>query len=191
MMAPPPAMLESALRIGNFCWSPGAFMSPARPDRIVAAAEGGAALQGRFACASVSPDGNVTLTRDRLGLNKLFVAVHESGRVTAASYLIDLVRRKVPFDAIYSVPAGRVVELNHQGVVTGLSDFGPRSDRVWPDGVVIDDVARDIRRALDVWFCRLAEQFSDRKVCVCLSGGIDSSIIAAFAKKYFSDVDAY
>ena len=184
-------MLESALRIGNFCWSHGAFLSPSRPDRIVAAAEDGVALQGRFACASVSSDGGVTLTRDRLGLNKLFVAVHESGRVTAASYLIDLVRRKVPFDAIYSVPAGRIVELNHQGVVTGLHHYGPRSPRPRPEAVVITNVARDIRRALEVWFARLAERFSDRKVCICLSGGIDSSIIAALAKKYFSDVEAY
>jgi asparagine synthetase B (glutamine-hydrolysing) len=121
----------------------------------------------------------------------LFVAVHESGRVTAASYLIDLVRRKIPFDAIYSVPAGRVVEMNHQGLVTGLYHYGPRSPRARPDGVVISDVARHVRRALEVWFSRLAEQFSNRKVCVCLSGGIDSSIMAALARRYFSDVDAY
>jgi len=184
-------MLESLLRIGNFCWSHDAFLPPSRPDRVVAAAEDGALLQGRFACASASPEGGVTLTRDRLGLNKLFVAVHESGRVTAASYLIDLVRRKIPFEAIYSIPAGHVVELNREGAVSGLYHYGPRAPRTEPDGILIDDVARDIRRGLEVWFSRLAAQYSERKVCVCLSGGIDSSIIAALAKTYFPDVTAY
>jgi asparagine synthetase B (glutamine-hydrolysing) len=184
-------MLESVLRIENFCWSHGAFLSPSRPDRIVEAAEAGASLQGRFACATATSERGVTLTRDRLGLNKLFVAVHESGRVTAASYLIDLVTRKIPFEAIYSVPAGHVVELNRRGAVAGLYHYAPRAPRAKPNDVVIDDVARDLRRGLDVWFSRLAAQFSERRVCVCLSGGIDSSIIAALAKKYFSDVTAY
>jgi len=184
-------MLESVLRIGSFCWSHGAFLSPSRPDRIVSDAEAGASLHGRFACASTSPEGGVTLTRDRLGLNKLFVAVHESGRVTAASYLIDLVKRQIPFEAIYSVPAGHVVELNRNGAVAGPYPYGLRTPRAEPDDIVIDDVARDIRSGLEVWFSRLAAQFSDRRVCVCLSGGIDSSIIAALAKKYFPDVTAY
>jgi len=184
-------MLDSALRIGNFCWSRGSFISPARADAVVAAAVEGASLQGRFACATSGPDEGITLTRDRLGLNKLFVAVHESGRVTAASYLIDLVRRGVPLEAVYSVPAGHVVELDRHGAVVGLYPHGPRSPREYSARAAIKDLAHDIRCALEVWFSRLASQFSDRRICLCLSGGIDSSIIASLATRYFSDVVGY
>ena len=179
-----------SLTVHNFCWSQGTLV-PSSADAIVAAAKGGAPIQGRFAAVTAIPDGGVTLLRDRLGLNKLFIAVHESGRVAAASYLIDLVTRKVPLEAVYSVPAGQLVDLNGDGAVAGLYPYGTRTPRTRAENVVIADVARDIRSALEAWFSRFAAAFSGRQICVCLSGGIDSSIIAALAAQYFSNVTAY
>jgi len=55
----------------------------------------------------------------------------------------------------------------------------------------VADIARDIRRELEEWFSRLAAQFGDRPVCVCLSGGLDSGLVAALARKYFTTLTAY
>jgi len=165
-------VLESLLSIRNWCWS-----SQGR-------------IHGRFADASMEPDGRVSLTRDSLGLNKLFIAVHETGRIVAANYLIDLVRHGAPFEATYSVPPGHVVRIapgEHRldvALVTSGDDE--------PAGTAnIDDIARDIRASLEQWLSRLADQVGDRPVAICLSGGLDSGLIAAIACRYFSNLTAY
>jgi asparagine synthetase B (glutamine-hydrolysing) len=184
-------MLESLLRIENVCWSGDTFRPAPDVDRAATLGVENGPLQGRFACASPRPEGGATLTRDRLGLNKLFLAIHESGRVVAASYLVDLVRRGVPFEAIYSVPAGHLLDLDPRQDLVALTRCAvAEADESVPDAD-LQQVARNIRAQLEVWFSRLAAQFSERRICLCLSGGIDSGIMAAFAKQYFSDVTAY
>lgn len=177
-------MFESLLTIKNFCWYGDAFEPAPEADGVPAA------LQGRFACVS-GRGGAVTLARDRLGLNKLFLAVHESGMVLVANYLIDLVNRGVPFESIYSVPAGHRLDLDPAREILCMSQYGQADDGTDPHDTGLYDVARDIREHLDCWFGRLAAQFGARKVSVCLSGGVDSGVIAALARQYFSDVTAY
>jgi asparagine synthetase B (glutamine-hydrolysing) len=183
-------MHQSLLRIKNFCWA-GHRFQPGTDIPIPAAGHTSMSLRGRFACASVRPDGRVTLARDGLGLNKLFVAVHDSGRVVAANYLIDLVRHGVPFEAIYSVPAGYSVDIDPARGTVGLSRYGDADRNREPGSAAVEDIARDIRAQLELWFSRLAAQFGERRICVCLSGGIDSGIVAALAKNYFRHVTAY
>lgn len=179
-------MLESQLTIANVCWSGDAFVRSFAVDRAAATA-----LEGRFACAAANPAGGVTLVRDKLGLNKLFLAIHESGRVLAANYLIDLVRRGVPCESIYSVPAGHLLDLDPAHRVVAVSRYADLDRQPGRQDAGVREVARGIREDLERWFGRLAAAFGQKKVCVCLSGGIDSSVIAALAKEYFSDVTAY
>jgi asparagine synthetase B (glutamine-hydrolysing) len=183
-------MYHSLLRIKNFCWL-GHRFQPGTDIPIPAPGGMSAPLRGRFACAAVRSNGRVTLTRDALGLNKLFVAIHDSGRVVAANYLIDLVRHGVPFEAIYSVPAGYAADVDPARGSVVLSRYADvdRNRELAP--AAVEDVARDIRAELELWFSRLAAQFGERQICVCLSGGIDSGIIAALAKRHFRDVIAY
>jgi asparagine synthetase B (glutamine-hydrolysing) len=68
---------------------------------------------------------------------------------------------------------------------------GEVRDRVTPAAASVEAVARDIRVELDGWLARLAERFGDRNVCVCLSGGLDSGLIAALARKHFPRLTAY
>lgn len=178
-------MLESMFPIRNFCWRDASFQ-PSGDDGE--APEGWA---GQFSLASTRPDGRVMLVRDRLGINKLFFAVHEAGRVLAANYLIDLVGRGVPVEAVYSVPAGHAVEVDvHRRRVSttfcAAIEPGPGMSEAGAEGI-----AGEIRARLEVWFARLAEQFNRRKIWVCLSGGLDSGIIAALARAYFRDVTGY
>jgi asparagine synthetase B (glutamine-hydrolysing) len=180
-------MIESLFRINNFCWSGDDFVTSVDADRVA----GAGALHGRFAFAGGRPDEGLTLVRDRLGLNKLFLAIRDSGHVLVANYLLDLVERDVPFESIYSVPAGHVLHLDPGHERASLSPWidarrGRDVQQAEPEVV-----ARDIRAELELWFSRLAAQFGRRKVCVCLSGGLDSGIIAALAKKYFPGVAAY
>jgi asparagine synthetase B (glutamine-hydrolysing) len=182
-------MLESLLRIGNFCWSGDAYHTAIEPLAIQA--DRRPPLHGRFACASSASDGRVTLARDRLGMNKLFLAVHESGTVVAANYLVDLVHHGVPFEAIYSVPAGYRVRIAPQQDLVEVCRNGDARDRSAAAPASVDDVARDIRADLEVWLSRLAAQFSNRHVCICLSGGLDSGLIAALAREYFPHLTAY
>jgi asparagine synthetase B (glutamine-hydrolysing) len=184
-------MLEPVLPVDNFHWLDDSFRpvldlqgAPGPSSRAVTPAM----VHGRFACASESPDGGAMLVRDRLGLNKLFVSVHESGAIVAANYLIDLVTRGVPFECIHSVPAGHIVHLAPcHGVVQlhGYSEVTMLEERA------VDDIGRQIRQRLELWFSRLAAQFGERRILVCLSGGLDSGLIAALARQYFSDVTAY
>lgn len=182
-------MFKSLLNVGNFCWSGQAYHTAIEPVAVRAGL--GAALRGRFACAWQASDGSVTLARDRLGLNKLFLAVHESGTVVAANYLVDLVRDGVPFEAIYSVPAGYVVRIDPKQNLVEASRYGEARDRAAAAAASVDDIAGDIRAELELWLSRLAEQFGDRHVCICLSGGLDSGLIAVLARKYFSNPTAY
>jgi asparagine synthetase B (glutamine-hydrolysing) len=182
-------MLESLLSIGNFCWSGHSYHTAIEPIAMRAGLR--APLRGRFAYASPASDGSVTLARDRLGLNKLFLAVRESGTVVAANYLVDLVRHGVPFEAIYSVPAGYRVRIAPKQDLMEVSRYGEARDRFAAAAAGVDDVARDIRVELELWLSRLAEQFSNRNVCICLSGGLDSGLIAVLARKYFSNLTAY
>jgi asparagine synthetase B (glutamine-hydrolysing) len=177
-------MFESLLTTKNFCWCGDSFHpSPA-------AHRSAAAIRGRFACMSGSGS-DMTLMRDRLGLNKLFLAAHESGTVLVANYLIDLVKRGVPFESIYSVPPGQRLELGPTLEVIHVSPDADAEDETDPGDAGLNELARDIREHLECWFGRLAAQFGARKICVCLSGGVDSGVIAALARQYFSDVTAY
>ena len=181
-------MFESLLRVRNLCWAGDARRAAIEPTAMAAHRH---APHGRFACATPAADGSVTLARDRLGLNKLFVGVHESGKVVAANYLVDLVRYGVPFEAIYSVPSGHAVRISPKQNHVDVSRYGEACDRAGAAPADVDDVARDIRAELERWLSRFADQFGNRPVCICLSGGLDSGLIAALARKYFSDVTAY
>ena len=186
-------MLDRLLTVNNFYWSDERFQpdlalhgsAPAPNDASPAT------VRGRFACAFDTPSDGVTLVRDRLGLNKLFLAVHESGTVVSANYLIDLVNRDVPFECIQSVPAGHQLHVDPVRDVRELTAYAATYAGPAVQDTAIEDVARSIRGGLERWFARLAAQFRDRRICVCLSGGIDSGVIAALATHYFSDVVAY
>ena len=151
-------MFESLLRVRNLCWA-----GDAQRTAIDPATTGAHQVpHGRFACATPAVDGTVTLARDRLGLNKLFVAVHESGKVVAANYLVDLVRHGVPFEAIYSVPSGHAVRMFPKQNHVEVSRYGEASDRGDLAGADLAEVARDIRAELENWFSRFAAQFPGR-----------------------------
>lgn len=182
-------VLETDSKIGNFYWAGDQFQPPVRwtPEGATTGAP-----QGQFALAlEGAHEDTIRLIRDRLGINKLFFAIHHTKGITVANYLIDLIERGVPCEAIYSVPAGHVVHVDLARGQLELSRYykpqvdGPEAFRSVAEG------GRRIREDLEMWFARLAREFSSRHIVVALSGGLDSSVIAALARRHFARVTAY
>jgi asparagine synthetase B (glutamine-hydrolysing) len=174
-------MFEQLLTVGNFYWADDHFC-PHLPC---------AGVRGRFASATADRDGVITLVRDPLGLNKLFVSVDGAGHVFAASYLIDLVRRGASFESISSVPPGHVVRLDPVRQSATLERYAAPAPEAADAHTPLRVLADGIRRALETTFVRLAAAFGDRKVFICLSGGLDSAIVAALASRYFEQPIGY
>jgi asparagine synthetase B (glutamine-hydrolysing) len=180
-------MLESCLPVANVPWSTDMFT-------VVHTGQGRALMSdhlaggGRFATADRVRE-TVVLTRDRLGLNKLYFAIHPDRGVVAANYLADLVRTGIPFEAIYAVPAGTaaVVDLHARTIRLNRHHLLPPSP-----------VAAEPRRHLAQARDRLRQHIEAAAaahpyatVAVCLSGGLDSGLIAALVRAHFANVVAY
>jgi asparagine synthetase B (glutamine-hydrolysing) len=182
-------MLESLLRVPDLCWHHrdlGPVASPAEHTRP-GTYEG---LAGRFAVADRLGD-QVVLVRDPLGLNKLFFAIHQDHGVVAANYLADLRAAGVPFEAIYAVPAGTMIEIDprrHTLTRRRLHHLSrPRPAEAGDLTAALDQ----IRTELHCYFGHLRRQFPQSPVAVCLSGGLDSALIAAFASEHLAGITTY
>jgi asparagine synthetase B (glutamine-hydrolysing) len=182
-------MLESLLRVPDLCWhhrdlrpvaSPAEHARPGTYD----------GLAGRFAVADRVGD-QVVLVRDPLGLNKLFFAVHQDHGVVAASYLADLRAIGVPFEAIYAVPAGTLIEIDPRRQTLTCRRLHHLSRRSPAEASDLSAALDRIRTELDCYFGHLRRQFAESQVAVCLSGGLDSALVAAFASEHLSDITAY
>lgn len=182
--------IEGVLRIKNFYWTGPVFRPTIEPrSRRGWLAMLGAA-RGRFALIlDEGVAGRIILVRDLLGANKLFFAIHRSGRVTVANYLWDLVKCGVPCEAVYSVPPGCALRIDALRATLDLWRHSTIAEPYAPRP--LRDVANGIRAQLEAWFARLADQFRYRPTFVCLSGGLDSGVIAAFARRYFPNLTAY
>lgn len=173
--------VESHLRIADFYWDGDRFLPPLDASDPASLAPALSRLEGQFAFALESPRG-VVLVRDKHGANKLFYAIREDGGVVVASFIADLVDRDVPFEAVFSVPSGHFtyIEPDAERITTTRYYQLPE-----PSDAALNDAARDVREALETWFARFAAAFSDREICLCLSGGLDSSVVAALAARHF------
>jgi asparagine synthetase B (glutamine-hydrolysing) len=182
-------MLESVFRIGDLHWRGDSFRAAPEPDPPKALIDALRRTHGRFALALAPADQRIVLARDKLGMNKLFFAIHETSGLLAANYLVDLVERGAPLEAVYSVPPGHVLDLDLAREAWRLQPYF----EVAPDNaaVPLPALAADIRARIEYWFSSFARQFARRRLCVCLSGGLDSSLIAAFARRHFDEVTAY
>jgi len=180
-------MLESLLRGPDLGWD----CRQLRPAHVRAAAPGVFEdLTGRFATAHRVGD-RVILARDPLGLNKLFFAVHMDAGVIAATYLTDLRGAGVPFEAIYAVPAGTTVEIAPRQQALACQRFHRLDRNGSPRGSDPVATLHDIRADLTRYLGHLAQQFPAAPVAVCLSGGLDSALVAALAAEHFPAMTAY
>jgi Asparagine synthase len=157
-------------------------------DDIVDRAAGGGRLpSGQYAFAVARGD-SVRLARDPIGCNKLFFGINGEGRLVVGNRALQVWRRGVTLAAMVSCPPGHVLEV-HKGDVrdVGGSDL---SATVSDEPLSVEEFVTESRAILDRAFAWLASEFKDCRFVVCLSGGLDSSVIASFAANRLSNVAA-
>jgi hypothetical protein len=157
-------------------------------DDIIDRGMGGGPLpSGQYALALVRGD-TVLLARDPIGCNKLFFGINSEGRLVVGNRALHVWRRGVTLAAMGSCPPGHVLEV-HKGEVRDLggSDlFATVSD----EPLSVEDLVTESHAILDRAFGWLAGEFKGCRFVICLSGGLDSSVIASFAAKRLSNVAA-
>lgn len=154
---------------------------------------GGPPLDGlRGAAASVrgAPSTGWRVYRDPLGIDKLFWARDAEGRLHFASRPRVLTAAGHRLADVAAVPCGAVVEITGAGRVARVGSVVPpewfRND---PDGHApapgIEEIGARIRTTITRYLSALASELRPEEAYVCLSGGLDSSGIAAMAKAIF------
>lgn len=163
-----------------------------------------ARLRGMFALAIWDqPRRRLLLARDRLGEKPLFLA-HDGGKTLFASSILALLAydeepRRVDPDAVACclahsfIPSTHTVwhgidvfPVAHYGVINGSAELSLH--RYWslpdeqPRAVSVSDAERDVEHALDDSVGRCLD--ADVPVGVLLSGGVDSSLVAALAARH-------
>lgn len=165
-------------------------------DRMVPAAEvdlAGAAdplalaqrLRGQYALHG-RRGGEHVLARDPLGVNKLFFAI-AGDDVVSSSYWIDLLR--AGHRTVWSVPMGHVLRVSPGERRLRLDKHAPLPFDDG-DGEPGPEHAARIREALERAFVQLRDVTAGRPLYVTLSGGLDSTTIAALARRHLGDFTA-
>ena len=128
----------------------------------------------------------VVCVRDPIGCNKLFFGELPDGRVAAANRITNLFDRGITLDCISSCPAGQAIQVvgNHTETVakTVLSDITESRD------FDPSQFQHSVRERLSMIFESLRNEFPRARFVVCLSGGLDSSVVAYFAKQFLDPV---
>lgn len=153
-----------------------------------------AAHVGHFTFHQRAGNGDHLLARDVLGVHKLFFAVGRGGDVDVSTFIVDLLRAGHAIESVFSVPSGRFLRLcpeerRYELRRWGRLEFAPPAG----DGdstPMLEEFAASIRAALERTFRMLAERFAGQPVYVALSGGVDSTTIAALAREHFEDLRA-
>jgi asparagine synthase (glutamine-hydrolysing) len=134
-------------------------------------------LDGSYTCA-IADAGEVILARDSVGARPLFYG-SERGLLCFSSEMKGLIDH-IRFD-VNELPPGHIYSTNE-----GLKPFEPFSPDV-PEPETIKEAAMTLRQLL-------IEAVQKRMLGVrgvSLSGGLDSSIVAAIAKEYNSDLHLF
>jgi asparagine synthetase B (glutamine-hydrolysing) len=148
-------------------------------------------LRGAYASLRIAQR-RAQLARDPLGLGKLFWAIHPDGTLLFSARPWRLVNAGCAFGDIRAVPPGSVIEIDLERDHERVHSL-PAPQRSSPEDTLsrsIEATAADIRSTLDLYYSALASAYPDRRVFVCLSGGLDSTGVAVLAREHFHDVVA-
>jgi asparagine synthetase B (glutamine-hydrolysing) len=166
--------------VRDFVWRDATPLTGEAATRTAATAP--ETVLGQFAVQYAQPDGGCLLARDQLGVNKLFFAIGDDGRLETSHSLFVLRRRGFPLARIWSVPSAHQLEIDVAARRLSLRRYLPNPF----DGDGVDDLDRLadlIRSSLEHAFDLLRPVAGGRPLYVTMSGGLDSSTIAALARE--------
>jgi asparagine synthase (glutamine-hydrolysing) len=135
-------------------------------------------LDGSFVCAVVEKDEEVILARDSVGARPVFFGDHNNVFYFCSEMkgLID----HIQFD-VHELAPGQMYSTNK-----GMREFKPFAPEI-PDPENLDGAVKLLREFL----IQAVERQMEGVGAISLSGGLDSSIIAAIAKEYNPDVNLF
>jgi asparagine synthetase B (glutamine-hydrolysing) len=167
----------------SLCWDGGALCGPDELGREGPLPK----LQGAFAWVESVQHDAWRLARDALGINKIFWA-HRGGGIAVAARLRSLTDAGYGLDQINAFPKNHVVDFmpGRPSSVRRINE--PNGSARLPRDV--DEVARDIRSKLDGYLSAIRLRFPASNTFVCLSGGLDSTGVAALAREHFDNLVA-
>ena len=153
---------------GEICLNTGELIDNLLKDNYV---------QGSYA-AAIKENNQVILTRDPVGSQKIFYFISKKDNtIFISNNFIDL-SQKVSLDYIRSVERGTVISINSNKEIKKMMK---KSKHIKSD-------IRTIRHQLKKYISGINKKNYDR-VFVCLSGGLDSSIIASLSKEMNSQIN--
>lgn len=133
---------------------------------------------GQYALSRV--DGaDILLLRDPLGCSKLFYGRDPSGGLVIANRIDRALTHGVMLDGLASVPPGHLLRVSPGGVSVMASHDLTRTPSV--ERADLDHMRGEIGAGLVQAFEAIARQSADTYFVVCLSGGLDSTLIADYA----------
>jgi asparagine synthetase B (glutamine-hydrolysing) len=136
--------------------------------------------------------GHCYLIRDRLGLNKLFYHLApDSKTLTVGHYLFEVAEVTRDYNGVRSVPAGHYLEIDRETLERRLVCYSDLS-RVQPAADFdLERFQERVHALLTRLFVALDSRAGpDTRFHVCLSGGLDSTVIAAYAGRHLRNVTA-
>lgn len=145
---------------------------------------------GHFAFRRSAGD-RALLARDALGVNKLFYAIRD-GVVHSSNFFVELVRAGFEPAQIWSVPSGHLVRIDTAAKELRLEKYSALryADDVPAVEAELPSHAARILAQLEQTFEWLRGALQGRKLYVTLSGGLDSTTIAAMARAHLGDFTA-
>jgi asparagine synthetase B (glutamine-hydrolysing) len=146
-------------------------------------------ISGQFALHVKEQDGTVMLTRDPLGVNKLFFALRK-GSVEWSNFLIDMIGQGHRLEHVFSVPSGHSVTVHGAKQELELRKYRTLAFNAASEARPLDEYALMTRERIAVVFRRLSKALAGRRLFVTLSGGLDSTTIAVAAREYLGDFTA-
>jgi hypothetical protein len=133
--------------------------------------------------------GDWIMVRDPLGCNKLFYGPNRNGDIVVANRLERALQIGVQLDHLNSCPPGHMVRISEGGKisVSGEDICSRKADKHFD----LDGFRCATREALTKTMEWLGSNFPETHFAVCLSGGLDSSIVASMACQFLKNVFAF
>jgi asparagine synthetase B (glutamine-hydrolysing) len=120
---------------------------------------------------------NYFVARDNSGSKKLFYGLNQNKKIIFSNNYLNLLTN-CNKDSIFSVPRGTLLELSSDSKI--LSARKIRTENVKLDSFFYQKIKKKILK-----FMLIIKKIHGDTCYICLSGGLDSSIIAFYAKKIF------
>jgi hypothetical protein len=128
------------------------------------------------------------VARDHLGCKKIFWGITKKGKIIFSDNFIDLYNKTKNAESIKSCPAGFIIFINKNATIIKKINIKRLNNENY-SFINLKSYSNKIKKKIFLYLQGIRKLYGN-KVYVCLSGGLDSTIIAYLAKKVFKEVIA-